>query len=269
MNKSQYKYVPVLSSVAGSCLTAQNWHEVGVDVGSYSLDSLLQKPGAESFSRFMSLANYIGWSKDLILNASSLIINSKGLCEVKSVYDGSKYNYSTDDIINFITMLKPQAVILPHGFYQYASYPQLPESIQIFFPYTDSPELNDPRPFGISFIKPDVLIDWDLFTDRPIYVMNVIFNEQKILKRNAITYLESDKVALDAYNGVIYTPLSTYNLLSDTMVNQFETLAPDCECITCRQKLTRSYMHHLLQHTPLLCMRFLIQHNVWCFVGGC
>ncbi len=49
--------------------------------------------------------------------------------------------------------------------------------------------------------------------------------------------------------------------LSSERMN-FNVLDPNCSCPTCTQKLTRAYLHHLLQHTPLLCQRFLILHNI-------
>ena len=44
---------------------------------------------------------------------------------------------------------------------------------------------------------------------------------------------------------------------------QFETIDPECTCPTCSQQFTKAYLHHLLQQTPLLCHRLLIQHNVF------
>ena len=252
------KYIPQLSTDAGSCLTVQNWQEVGIDLGSYSLESLLQKPGPADFLRFKSLADYSGWQSGVVLNAASLVIDNIGFCEVKSIYDGSKSRYSVNDLINFIEILKPKMVILPHGFYKCSAYPKLSESIKIFFPSTDYPNLNDSREFGISITNND---SWDISTNRELYIIG----ENNNCKLS--TYLESNQPALDACNGVIYTSNDKYNLLDPSMATQFTLLDDNCACVTCKQGFTKAYFHHLLQHTPLLCQRFLIQHNVYVRLG--
>jgi queuine tRNA-ribosyltransferase len=125
-------YVPVLSTPAGRCLTAQNWQDLGVQIGAYALEELLQKPGASSFASFTSLAHYLGWHGEIVLNASSLIFDSNGEFKIKSIYDGAKFKYDANNLVDFINLLKPQVVVLPHKFYQIASYPQLDLAIKIF-----------------------------------------------------------------------------------------------------------------------------------------
>lgn len=40
------------------------------------------------------------------------------------------------------------------------------------------------------------------------------------------------------------------------------TLAEACPCVTCQAPYTKSYLHHLYQHTPLLAERYLAMHNL-------
>lgn len=73
----------------------------------------------------------------------------------------------------------------------------------------------------------------------------------------------SQKPMIDAMSGLIYSKERIYSILSETMTQSFEVLSAECECPTCSQGLTRAYLHHLYQQTPLLAYRYLIQHNVF------
>ena len=252
-------YVPVLSTIAGSCLTAQNWHEVGAQIGAYYLELLLQKPGADYLTLHPGLAKYLGWQHSLVVNASTLIINSKGEFVVKSIYDGSKTTYNVDFLIDFICALQPQIAILPHGFYSYSGRIDLPKSIQWFFPYTDYPLSN--TDFGISCSAQD--LKTLNVGDYPLYIHSLEnhLSLDLLPTQHNLIYCESDKPALDAYNGIIYTKSNEYNLLDETCSKQFINLDPECECPVCDQNFTRAYLQHLFKHVPLLCYRYLIQHN--------
>ncbi len=76
-------------------------------------------------------------------------------------------------------------------------------------------------------------------------------------------YLLSDKPAGDACAGIVYTQQGIVDIRDDEQRLNFSVIDERCACPTCEQKLTRAYLHHLLAHTPLLCQRFLIQHNVF------
>ena len=82
------------------------------------------------------------------------------------------------------------------------------------------------------------------------------------LIKAGVQIVESDKPASDACSGVVYSSEGDISILDATFEMQFEPIDAGCECPTCSQQFTRAYLHHLLQHTPLLCQRLLVQHNV-------
>lgn len=68
--------------------------------------------------------------------------------------------------------------------------------------------------------------------------------------------------AKDAFAGICYLKTSKINLLASEYEQDFQPLADECDCESCAQGVTRSYLHHLLSHTPLLAQRYLVIHNV-------
>ncbi len=92
----------------------------------------------------------------------------------------------------------------------------------------------------IKHLKPDVL------SDKVFYINN--------------------QPAKDALKGNIYNQdqaACVYAIQDSQYALDFSLLSDDCKCTACRAQLTRAYFHHLYQHTPLLCHRFLIMHNLW------
>ena len=82
------------------------------------------------------------------------------------------------------------------------------------------------------------------------------------LRRLGVEYVSSNVPASDACNGRIYSDDGLIVLKDDAYRMDFNTIDKTCSCPTCDQQLTRAYLHHLFDHTPLLCQRFLIQHNI-------
>lgn len=67
-----------------------------------------------------------------------------------------------------------------------------------------------------------------------------------------------------AYQGqVLQRESECFSVLSDLFKQDYSFLTADCGCQTCQSGLTRAYLHHLLQHTPLLAQRYLVLHNVF------
>ncbi len=73
----------------------------------------------------------------------------------------------------------------------------------------------------------------------------------------------SDKPAQDAYQGLIDSHEGCFEILHLSFERDLRLLDEHCHCQTCSQGFTRAYFHHLLQHTPLLAQRMLIEHNVF------
>lgn len=261
-------FIPVMSSEAGLCLTAENWQEAKVTALSYSLEVLLQKPGFEVLKKITNISVYLGWSKTLVLNAMTLTANREGIYHLKSPYDGSKMKLSASELIELVLHLKPEAVILPRNILK--DCPNIwntwPESITAFLHVDDLQLAELTQAHGVYFNNFDEskLAELELWKHLPCYVSGTISIELiQHLHSKEIEFIETDEPARLAMQGQVYNQAGMVDLThSDTEMN-FEVIDPNCTCTTCSAKLTQAYFHHLLQHTPLLCQRFLIQHNVY------
>lgn len=258
-------YIPVGTSEAGLCLTAENWQEAKVNTLSFSLEFLLYKPGIALLKNIPSLSKYLGWSGAIILNASSLKANREGTYLLKSPFDGSKTKVTAVELVELIQHLNPNAVILPKKILQ--DCPQiwtiLNESIMPFF---NEEELNQYQPtqeHGIYFNEANesLLTKW---AHLPRYVMGN-FNAESIhhLRAQGVEFIETDEPVNAGFHGKVYSQEGEIDLTSKATEMQFEIIDSVCTCPVCNQQFTKAYLHHLIEHTPLLCQRFLIQHNVF------
>lgn len=85
-----------------------------------------------------------------------------------------------------------------------------------------------------------------------------------ILKPDTITHDETvrtNPAAEDAIAGLVYTNEGKVSLQDVRFEKDFQVLDDNCVCEACSQGLTRAYLHHLYQATPLLCKRWLVMHN--------
>lgn len=110
---SNINFIPVATSLAGSCLTAKNWQETGTTILSCHLASLVIKPGLSYLKTLSNLAAYMGWDGDVLLNASMPKPSADGKYILRSSYDGALITLTIQDIIESIFYLKPRYVILP------------------------------------------------------------------------------------------------------------------------------------------------------------
>jgi len=266
--KQSTHFIPILTTNAGRCLTAANWQDVGINIAAFNLSELLMKPGFELLSTIPDLASYVGWQGDVVLNATMPKIDKDGGYTIRSEYDGSRRRYTLDEIIALITQLKPQLLLLPDGIQD--AWQTLPYSIFPFFAVNDLPVQAD-RPYGVYFFY-DATMSLTTFIEQtqkyegiPRYVSGELSPPvMKELARYGIQYLSSDNPARDALQGIVYCQNGIISLKDDAFRLDFNVIDASCQCPTCTQKLTRAYLHHLLEHTPLLCQRFLIQHNTDC-----
>jgi queuine/archaeosine tRNA-ribosyltransferase len=74
--------------------------------------------------------------------------------------------------------------------------------------------------------------------------------------------LISDAPADNALHGWIYSATGMSAVMDKMNALRFTSLDEGCLCPTCKAGFTWAYLHHLYQHTPGLCQRLLIQHNV-------
>lgn len=264
--------IPILTTEAGSCLTIANWQAVGIHLVSYHLTSLLMKPGFDLLNELPDLAAYVGWPEAFILNASMPKIDKSGSYTLRSTYDGSRSQYTINTLFKLIGQLNPPFVILPEGMRNQNpdAWLSLPSGVFPFFSPIDMPDSNDTRPFGIhlhydgtsSFSS--LLSLASEYHDHTCYVSGALNASQlQALANIGICYLESDLPARDAIQGIIYHHEGDYLVKDEDQALQFNLIDSNCLCPTCSQGLTRAYLHHLLEHTPLLCQRFLVQHNIY------
>jgi len=255
-------FVPSITTPAGGCLSRDNWQELGIDVVSCALDRLLMKPGFEALSKLEDLKTYVGWDKDLVLDATMLHFNKEDHCTVQSTYDGARTQVTLEQFWALVQRLRPTLLLLP----DIELIHEFPTDILPFFPVTQADTLSHSPAYGLYLSADDWLIDqekWKGLT-LPLYLQD----DKGILSfadidHTATLYYASDKPAADAYQGMVYQAQSTDRVLDDKFRLAFEPLVPNCACPTCQQKFTGAYLHHLLQHTPLLCQRLLIMHNIF------
>lgn len=262
-------FVPVLSSQAGSCLTMHNWQAAQVKTVAFHLADLLMKPGLAVLNRLTSMHDYCGWPGTLVLNGMSLMPNREDIYCVRSTYDGGMVRLDVPTLFALVTQLKPDIIILPPGsaryFQQYWQY--LPEKITAYFSHQDDfSGLNEQcgRYFDAdsSTLLNDFLANDTM--DKPLYIKsNHDVWQYKMLLNHTNCLIESDSPAKDGMTGFTYSKNGRENILDLAMRDKHQPIDSNCHCPTCTQQLTCAYLHHLLQHTPLLAQRFLIQHNAF------
>lgn len=266
-----HRFIPVLTSEAGSCLTNANWEEAGINVVTYYLDSLLIKPGHAVLKKIPDLSSYTGWQGKVILNACRLKANKEGMISLVSPFDGARVKLSLGELFELIAALKPDAIILPAHIIQ--DFPGIwtnwPESILPFIAAEDLMHHEVPITHGVychikgAHSESDIIKQMNHWPHLFRYISGDVSHEfMRVLKEQGIEYIESDEPAKIGMAGKVYTHDGELNLTDLNRAMQFETIEADCKCPTCTQQFTRAYLHHLFLNTPLLCQRFLIQHNV-------
>jgi queuine tRNA-ribosyltransferase len=263
-------YVPVVTSMAGACLTKANWQDTGCTVFSYHLDALLIKPGYEVLSQIDNLVPYVACPGELVLNASMLRLNKLGLFRLISPINGNKLDLDYPALLALIYSLKPHAVLLPANCL--SDSPELlhswPKEIKRYCSHRDLLTHSKIEDCGIYFTADAALTqDIEHFKSQgysDFYVQgDIVFDKLNYLKSLGITYLETDSPAKDAFAAKAYQSERTIELQDMKHEFSFNVLADTCGCPTCRSQLTQAYLHHLYAHTPLLAQRMLIQHNIY------
>lgn len=265
-------FIPIGTTAAGLCLTSANWKEVQNTSIAFDLDSLLVKPGYDLLKQIPDLAQYMGWSGALVLNATKLIANKEGIFTITSPFDGAKLKLTHVQLVEIILHIKPDAVLLPQKFLQ--EFPEIwdswNDSILPFVAADDLLKQELSRSHGVYLnlespsSKDNCSEQLKRWSHLPRYVTGRIsLDLLQHLKSEGIEWIESDEPARVAMQGVVFSPKGMIDLTESLVEMQFETIDADCQCPTCSQQLTKAYLHHLYLHTPLLCQRFLIQHNVF------
>ena len=262
--------VPVLSTQAGSCLTLANWEAAGVTSVSFNLIDLLMKPGLAVLNKLYDIRDYYKWPYKIILNAMLPAPDREDVYSFRSHYDGSLIRIDTRSLFALIGSLKPDAVMLPKG--SAASFEQfrtlLPAELALYFHSEDTVfdagfKTYQYRVFesGHSF---SLFLDSLKRDNKADYLTGDFdFQQLKQIAGFGKYLIETDIPAKDGEAGVVYSEEGAFNILDSSMTNDSRSIDQSCQCQTCRQLFTRAYLHHLLQQTPLLAQRYLVQHNIW------
>lgn len=264
---STSQLVPLLNSLAGSALTEADWKKIGITAAALSLESLLIKPGMRFLKELSSIAHYSGWQRALFLNAFSLKYEASHFV-IHSPYDGQRLKMTTEELVSLINHLNPAYLILPPGTFTKIRS-QLNSNIFVFLPFEDLVALNSIEQVGLYLHLKDscdkIQQQRNHFSDLITYISIDDCSESTLglLEVLSVQWIESDAPAKDALNGVVYVGTEHLPILSPRFQHQHEVISTHCLCEGCHQQLTYAYFHHLYQHTPGLCHRFLIQHNAY------
>ena len=262
-------FVPLLTSQAGSCLTFANWKEASVKAISCHLADLLMKPGLSVLNSLSTIRSYFNWSGEVILNAMLPPPNREDVYKIRSLYDGAIIQIDASSLFALISQLQPERVILPLGSAGYFSQFWNQQSVDTMVYLHESENLPDTATKLGRYINLDSQKSFsrslaEINTSHEhLYIMGD-FNlaQMKELSSSKKYLFESDKPASDGMTGVVYSFDGPINILDTDMMNDHQPIDSRCSCQTCRTPFTRAHLHHLLQHTPLLAQRYLIQHNV-------
>jgi queuine tRNA-ribosyltransferase len=262
MNTNNLGFIPLLfDGIYGT--THDNWQKAGITTLSCSLQTLLCKPGLEALYQFPDLATFLNWPGSLVLNAH-LEPPRHGKYNLHSVYDGSQFQISPEELLRIIKHLKPQYVLMPLQIETLIPpdfWKDWPASIFPFFPLSswDNDFLPTERGWTLSASDLDYL---PTHKKNGYLYGNLEYSQIKQLQKLDFMGIESNQPIVDACKGLIYTEKGLIDLKESTMAMQFEVLEANCLCETCSQSFTKAYLHHLLANTPLLAERLLIMHNV-------
>lgn len=261
-------FIPVLTSPAGLCLTQDNWREAGSTSAAFYLESLLIKPGI-ALLQSTDVRSYLGSPALFILNAMDLKSNREGIYSLVSPYDGHRVKLNQIELVDLILHIKPDLVVLPKKIIQ--NYPELWATWDAnIIPLIHAEELDlldVPVRHGAYFNQDIIGCRDDLlkhYAAIPRYVRGELSLElMNHYLEAGVDWLESDAPANHAFNGSVYSDAGLIDLTKEDCAQQFEIISSDCACPTCTQRFTKAYLHHLFLHTPLLCQRLLIQHNIF------
>ncbi len=228
-------FVAVLTSLAGSILTAANWRASNCSWGVAYLSDLLVKPGYRYLRQLPDLHSHFAWHGQLMLNVTLPKPNTDNQYILKSPYDGSRMSVARDAVLELVSSLNPQYLIVAAG----------EDSV---FCCENAEVIHLSSGNGAC---PRYLQDNDML-GQPVE-----------LSENNPFWIESDKPAQHGHAGHVYRDDMLIDITSRQYQQQFVPIDTCCQCPICQAKLSLAYLHHIYQHTPLLGQRLLIQHNVF------
>ena len=253
------KFIPIMTSREGSCLTAENWTEVGANHLACAMEQLLMKPGLDALMRLPNLKTYLGWEGKLTINASSLCIK-EGVIHLSSIYDGQKIRVSWDVLWGLLNVWELDAIVLPQGIDAAFYLANKRQGLWCWVPETSFSKISPISDIGL-FQEDNK--DFTHYLDVPCYIAGVKdYSRLTQLLSYKNYYVESNAPAAHALEGMIYRKTSMVSLNESVAEKPYQILDAACSCPSCAANLTAIYLEYLLAHTPLLAQRYLIQHNI-------
>lgn len=260
-------FIPCLSTPAGTCLTTQNWQEAGIQAAAFHLSALLMKPGLEILQSIMDLHAFLACPAHLVLNAHHAMQEKTGAYQLRSIYDGNTICLNPESLYRLIAHLEPDSLLLPVNSAQYYSvyWRHLEDKMQIYLNADE--KIETVSQYFLAYKAEQSFAQYleRVQSDSDIKYVSGNFNQEQVkaLRQIPRLIIESDQPAADAFEGIAYlSDEHSISILDKAFANQHSILMDSCDCTTCQQKMTRAYLHHILQQTPLLGQRLLIQHNI-------
>ena len=232
-----------LSASHGLTSTSQEFQNISIDYLSVKLEDLLVKPGKSVLSQLNKLSDHLGWHNKVVLDARFSKVDKEGMCVIKSRFDGSRIKVSMDDVIALILSLKPNIILLQGNQINQEMLKQLSQlAASLFVTHK-----------GGQSMSPCNSHQFYETNDRPTLEFGDFWMPSDIMSQSC--------------DGLVYSNAGLIDIKESSYEHAFEPLSDHCECPTCQQGFTKSYLHHLFHHTPLLSFRYLVQHNVFNILG--
>jgi queuine tRNA-ribosyltransferase len=262
--KYPYNFVPCITSFAGNTLTGENWYKAEIGMFAFSLQELLIKPGLEVLQNITSLQSYYGLKGEVVLRATLPLQETPGNYAWYSQYDGSLVTFNKEALWPLLLILKPNKVLLPQDAYLFE------DEIESYLPldmkryYSASSPLSEKQDVALYFHShEDKDAFWPLLQEgkTPFYVWGDASVDY--WQEDLPCLIEWDDPMVAGIHGFAYTQQGIVSIMGSSWECEMRPLQADCGCETCEQGLTRAYLQHLFRQTPLLCIRYLIQHNLF------
>ncbi|MCX7114795.1 MAG: hypothetical protein NTW08_02630 [Gammaproteobacteria bacterium] len=274
-------WIPLVNGQQREMVPLSTWDNLGCRYIAYALEPLLVKPGFDILLTQASLAHYVGWPHQLILDVRSLQFNKQGDVVVCSPFDGAKIKVSSDQLRLLIESLKPDGVVgaitgavgMTTGSVGWAKEPCDEPSGYCEFsgrrahhrselPVGTSPwEYQQPEGSSQgSFAHPTSSAP----NERQLQTSSSL-NKQPLHTSSTTEHFISETPLQMATKGEIFTDTATINITDPIHQTSTEVIQKNCRCEVCSLGLTKSYLFHLWFHVPGLCQRFLVQHNATVF----
>lgn len=245
-----FQYVPHVTTSVGSCLTQDNWHDLGIHVGLCDFANIVIKPGIDFWKQGVSLKSYLGWDRILVLDASQMRLNDHSQFVLRSPFDGTRIKLNIADFWDLVRQLQPDALLMP------ADLPGRPMgTIRLLFP--------GPPMESDTYMRESDVPSFRNSDQHPNVKRFLAANDALFFMHQGKLLYASDQPARDASQGMMYQEEGILDINAPEYRMDCNLLESKCMCPTCQQSFTRAYLHHLLQSTPLLCHRLLLMHNAY------